>query len=139
MMIGLLLLLVFEVKVSDTGALFFSESGPGSQHASWLISLGVGLIIGFLAQRTRFCTMGSIRDVLLMGDTHLISGLGALVVMAVVTNLILGQFGTLAFFGQPVAHSLHLWNFLRWRVAVRAGSFSSPAKGTVTRPCLSWA
>ena len=111
MMIGLFLLLVFEVKVSDTGALFFSESGPGSQHASWLVSLGVGLVIGFLAQRTRFCTMGSIRDVILMGDTHLISGLGALVVVAVVTNMILGQFGTPAFFGQPVAHSSHLWNF----------------------------
>jgi YedE family putative selenium metabolism protein len=112
MMIGLLLLIVFEVKVSDTGALFFSQSGPGSQHAFWLISLGAGLIIGFLAQRTRFCTMGSIRDVILMGDTHLISGLVALVSAAIPTNLILGQFGALAFFGQPVAHSQHLWNFL---------------------------
>jgi hypothetical protein len=105
-------LLVFQIKVSDTGALFLSESGPGSQHAFWLISLGAGLLIGFLAQRTRFCTMGSIRDVLLMGDTHLISGLGALVVVAIVMNLILGQFGAIAFFGQPVAHSQHLWNFL---------------------------
>jgi YedE family putative selenium metabolism protein len=112
MMIVLLLLLVFQVRASDTGALFFSQSGPGSQHAFWLISLGAGLLIGFLAQRTRFCTMGSIRDVILMGDTHLISGLGALVVVASITNLILGQFGAIAFFGQPVAHSQHLWNFL---------------------------
>ena len=111
-MVGLLLLLVFRVKVSETGALFFSESGPGSQHAFWLLSLGAGLLIGFLAQRTRFCTMGSIRDVILMGDTHLISGVGALVVVAIFTNLILGQFGPLGFFGQPVAHSQHLWNFL---------------------------
>ena len=112
MMLGLLLLLVLEVKVSDTGALFFSESGPGSQHAFWLVSLGAGLIIGFLAQRTRFCTMGSIRDVILMGDTHLISGVGALVVVATLTNLILGRFNSPAFFGQPIAHSQHLWNFL---------------------------
>jgi hypothetical protein len=112
LMIGLLLLLIFKVKVSDTGALFFSETGPGSQHAFWLISLGAGLIIGFLAQRTRFCTMGSIRDVILMRDTHLLSGVVALVVVAVVMNLILGQFGRIAFFGQPVAHSQHLWNFL---------------------------
>jgi YedE family putative selenium metabolism protein len=110
--IVLLLLLVFQVKVSDTGALFSSESGPGSQHAFWLISLGAGLLVGFLAQRTRFCTMGSIRDVILMGDTHLISGVGALVVVAIVTNLILGQFGAIAFFGQPIAHSQHLWNLL---------------------------
>jgi YedE family putative selenium metabolism protein len=111
LMVGLLLLLVFRVKVSDTGALFFSETGPGSQHAFWLFSLGAGLLIGFLAQRTRFCTMGSIRDVILMGDTHLISGVGALVVVAIVTNLILGQFNAPAFFGQPVAHSQHVWNF----------------------------
>ena len=129
MMIGLLLLLVFEVKVSDTGALFLSESGPGSQHAFWLISLGVGLLIGFLAQRTRFCTMGSIRDVILMGDTHLISGLGALVVVAVVTNLILGHFNTPAFFGQPVAHSQHLWNFLGMALAGLAFALAGGCPG----------
>jgi hypothetical protein len=111
-MIVLLLLLVLQIKVSDSGALFFSQSGPGSQHAFWLISLGAGLLIGFLAQRTRFCTMGSIRDVILMGDTHLISGVGALVIFAIVTNLLLGQFGAIAVFGQPIAHSQHLWNFL---------------------------
>jgi YedE family putative selenium metabolism protein len=128
-MIGLLLLLIFKVKVSDTGALFFSESGPGSQHAFWLISLGAGLLIGFLAQRTRFCTMGSIRDVILMRDTHLISGLGALVVVAVVMNLILGQFGSIAFFGQPVAHSQHLWNFLGMALAGLAFALAGGCPG----------
>jgi YedE family putative selenium metabolism protein len=129
LMIGLLLLLIFKVKVSDTGALFFSESGPGSQHAFWLISLGAGLIIGFLAQRTRFCTMGSIRDVILMRDTHLISGLGALVVVAVVMNLILGQFGPVGFFGQPVAHSQHLWNFLGMALAGLAFALAGGCPG----------
>jgi YedE family putative selenium metabolism protein len=107
----LFLLLVFNVKTGENGALFLSETGPGSMHASLWIALVAGLIIGFLAQRTRFCTMGSIRDVILMGDTHLISGVGALLVMAFITNLALGQvnFGV---FGQPVAHSQHLWNFL---------------------------
>ena len=129
MMIGLLLLLVFQVKVSDTGPLFFSASGPGSQHAFWLISLGAGLIIGFLAQRTRFCTMGSIRDVILMGDTHLISGVGALVVVAIPTNLILGQFKPPAFFGQPVAHSQHLWNFLGMLLAGLAFALAGGCPG----------
>ena len=110
-MIGLLLLRIFAPKFSEGGAIFFSEKGPGSMHAPLLISLGVGLVIGFLAQRTRFCTMGSIRDVVLMGDTHLISGLGALLVVAFLANLILGQV-SFGFFGQPVAHSQHLWNFM---------------------------
>jgi len=110
-MVGLLLLRIFRPQFSEGGPIFFSESGPGFLYAPLLISLGAGLLIGFLAQRTRFCTMGSIRDVILMGDTHLISGLGALVVVAFVTNLLLGQV-SFGFFGQPVAHSSHLWNFL---------------------------
>jgi uncharacterized protein len=128
-MIGLLLLLVFRVKVSETGALFFSESGPGSMYAPLLISLGAGLLIGFLAQRTRFCTMGSIRDVILMRDTHLISGLVALVVVAVVVNLSLRQFGPVAFFGQPVAHSQHLWNFLGMALAGLAFALAGGCPG----------
>lgn len=91
--------------------IFFSDKGPGAMHAPLYLSLGIGLLIGFLAQRTRFCTMGSIRDVILMHDTHLISGVGAMVIAAFVTNLIIGsvKFG---FAPQPIAHSNHLWNFL---------------------------
>ncbi len=111
LMVGLLLLLIFKPQFSEGGPIFFSESGPGSMHAAVWISLAAGLLIGFLAQRTRFCTMGSIRDVILMGDTHLISGIGALVVLAFVMNLILGQFNP-GYTAQPVAHSNLLWNFL---------------------------
>lgn len=110
-MVGLLLLLLFAPTFSTDGPIFFSKSGPGSLHAPLLISLAAGLLIGFIAQRTRFCTMGAIRDVILMRDFHLITGLLTLLVAAFVMNLILGQvrFG---FMGQPVAHSSHLWNFL---------------------------
>jgi YedE family putative selenium metabolism protein len=129
LMLGLLLLLVFQIKVGENGVLFLSESGPGALHAPLLISLGAGLLIGFVAQRTRFCTMGSIRDVLLMGDTHLISGVGALVATAVVTNLALGQFNTPTFFGQPVAHSQHLWNFFGMGLAGLAFALAGGCPG----------
>ncbi len=111
LMLGLLLLLLFRPQFSEGGPLFFSTEGPGSLHAPLLISLAAGLIIGALAQRTRFCTMGSFRDVILMGDTHLISGIGSLVVVALITNLALGQFNP-GFAAQPIAHSNTLWNFL---------------------------
>jgi YedE family putative selenium metabolism protein len=109
-MAGLLALLIFAPKFSANGAIFFSEKGPGSLHAPLIISLAAGLIIGFIAQRTRFCTMGSIRDVILVGDLHLMRGVIALVISAFLTNLIFGQvnFGIV---GQPVAHSNYLWNF----------------------------
>ncbi len=115
-MAGLLLLAIFTPVFGDGLAIFASESGPGAQHAALLISLAVGLVVGFLAQRSRFCTMGAFRDVILMGDTHLLGGVIALVVSAFLVNLLLQlSAGTayvrFAFAAQPVAHSSHLWNF----------------------------
>ena len=111
LMIGLLLLRIFRPQFTAGGPIFFSAKGPGALHAPLLLSLGAGLVVGFLAQRTRFCTMGSLRDIILMGDTHLISGVGALLAVAFVTNLILKQVA-FGFAAQPVAHSSHLWNIL---------------------------
>ncbi|MBN1994093.1 MAG: YedE-related selenium metabolism membrane protein [Anaerolineae bacterium] len=127
-MVGLLLLAIFQPKVGENGAIFFSESGPGAMHAALAVSLGAGLAIGFLAQRTRFCTMGSIRDVVLMRDYHLISGVGGLLVAAFVTNLALGQVN-LGLFGQPVAHSSHLWNFLGMTLAGLAFALAGGCPG----------
>jgi len=101
----------FNEDGSRAGPIFFSVKGPGSLYAPLIVSLAVGLVIGFLAQRTRFCTMGSIRDVILMSDTHLVSGMATLLVVAFIVNLILGQFHP-GFAAQPVSHSNHLWNFL---------------------------
>ncbi len=92
------------------GPIFFSEKGPGSQHAPLLLALGAGLLIGFLAQRSRFCTVGALRDVVLLRDMHLFNGVLALLVAAFLTNLALGQFKP-GFTEQPVAHTDALWNF----------------------------
>lgn len=104
-----LLLLLAHPRLS-TGALFFSEKGPGAQHAPIIISLLAAVAIGFLAQRTRFCTMGAFRDLILIRDIHLLSGVIALLAGAFVTNLILRQFNP-GFVNQPIAHNNHLWNF----------------------------
>ncbi len=105
-MAGLLLL-----ALCRSDLLLASEKGPGAMAAPILISLGAGLGIGFLAQRTRFCTMGAVRDLILTRDTHLLSGVAALVVMVFIMNMIFGQL-SFKFTGQPIAHSSHLWNFL---------------------------
>jgi len=113
MLAFLALMLIFpqEQGKPKTGILFYSVQGPGAQHAPLLISLAVGLVVGFLAQRTRFCTMGAIRDLILFRQIHLLSGVLALLVLAFVTNFILGQFSP-GFKDQPIAHNMHLWNFL---------------------------
>ncbi|NLJ47518.1 MAG: YedE-related selenium metabolism membrane protein, partial [Treponema sp.] len=95
---------------APTGPIFFSKSGPGSQAAPVLIALGIGLLIGFLAQRTRFCTVGAVRDLVLFKDPHLFFGVLALVLAAFLSNLAFGLFKP-GFEKQAVSHTNQLWNF----------------------------
>ena len=127
-MVGLFLLLVFQVTFAEGGPIFFSQKGPGSQHAPLLISLGAGLLIGAIAQRSRFCTMGALRDVILLRDFHLISGVAALLTAALAMNLVLGQFKP-GFAGQPIAHTDHLWNFLGMALAGLAFALAGGCPG----------
>ena len=106
LMIGVLILAFVQPAF-----IFFSDKGPGSMHAPILISLAAGLLIGFLAQRTRFCSMGAIRDSLLIKDFHLLYGVIAMLAAAFLVNVMLGQFKA-GFDAQPIAHSNHLWNFV---------------------------
>lgn len=105
-MLGLLLLAIFK-----PGFIFSSESGPGSLHAALWIAVAVGLAGGFLAQRTRMCFVGGWRDIFLVKDFYLISGVAAFFMAALVTNAVLGSIHW-GFAGQPVAHDGHIWNFL---------------------------
>ena len=130
-MIGLLMLMFIYPQVpgeGKSGVLFYSLKGPGAMHAPLLISLVVGLGIGFLAQRSRFCTMGALRDLILFGQTHLLSGFLSLLICACVANVVLGQFHP-GFTGQPVAHTLHVWNFLGMGLAGLAFALAGGCPG----------
>lgn len=105
--------------VAAPAFIYFSEAGagPGALHAPILISLAAGLIVGALAQRTRLCMVGGIRDLVLFGEWKLLAGFIAILASALVCNLVLtgtgaGTFFTLGMEGQPVAHTDGLWNFL---------------------------
>ena len=110
------------------GILFYSVKGPGSQHAALVISLIIGLGVGALAQRSRFCTMGALRDLILFKHFHLFSGFVALFVAALITNLVLGQFHP-GFVGQPVAHTQSFWNFSGMLVAGLAFALAGGCPG----------
>jgi len=102
----LLLLLVWAPSF-----IFFSEEGPGSMRAPWLLALAAGVIVGALAQRSRLCLAGGIRDLFLIGDPHLFRGFAMIFALALVLNLGLKSF-KLGFVDQPVAHTDTSWNFL---------------------------
>ena len=93
--------------------IYFTQSGggPGALHAGAFFSLIAGLAVGAAAQRTRLCMVGGIRDVVLFGDTKLLSGFAAVFAAALAANLVLGLFNP-GFSAQPVAHTDGLWNAL---------------------------
>ena len=110
---------VFILLVAAPAFIFFTEAGggPGAKHAAIAISLIAGLIVGALAQRTRLCMVGGIRDVVLFREPKLLMGFGAILVSALICNLILTavtgtSFFHLGFAEQPIAHTDGLWNCL---------------------------
>lgn len=104
--IGLLVLLM-----TAPAFIFFSKEGPGSQSAPIIAALAAGLIVGGLAQKTRICMVGGMRDKILFGQNYLLLGFISIIVFAGIGNMITGSFN-LGFAGQPVAHTDGLWNFL---------------------------
>jgi len=110
-MMGVVALALLAILIFIPSLLKFSEKGPGSLHAPVALALAGGLIVGILAQRTRFCMAGGIRDVFLFKDSTLLLGSVMVFVVALILNLFTGNF-VLGFAGQPVAHTDWLWNFL---------------------------
>lgn len=109
----ILLLLAFAPSL-----LMFTEAGkgPGASHAPLIISLIAGLLVGAIAQKSRMCMVGGIRDILLFRDFKLISGFVSIFVAALIVNLIIGKFNP-GFASQPIAHTDGLWNFLGMTLA----------------------
>ena len=96
---------------TGAGFLYYSTKGPGSQHAPILVSLIAGLVTGAVAMKTRMCLSGGFRDFFLVKDTFLLKTYGLLFLSAMAANMAFGTF-KLGFTGQPLAHTMHLWNFL---------------------------
>lgn len=104
-------ILVFLFIISIATSLFVvSVKGPGSMSAPVVLSLGVGLLFGVIAQKTRMCFAGSIRDIILLKDFTLISVIGGLFLTMLVYNVATGNFKFVSF--GPIAHAQTLWNIL---------------------------
>ena len=93
-----------------------SEEGPGSMRAFWMISLVAGLVVGLLAQRSRLCMAGGLRDAFMLRDFTLLSGFLAIWITITIGNLIMGKYN-LGMLSQPIAHTQHLWSFLGMALA----------------------
>jgi len=118
-MFALLLFAVFLPQFKEGGPIFAGRVGHigvgenpiTSQGIGVWLSLAAGLTVGALAQRTRLCLVGGVRDLFLTRSTYLITGFAFILLAAFVGNVIAGRFH-LGFENQPIAHTKHLWNFL---------------------------
>ena len=108
--------------------LWYSLKGPGSMHAALGFSLLAGLVIGVLGQRSRFCTIGAFRDLILFRQVHLFLGVIGFLAAAFVGNLLLGQFHP-GFEKQPIAHTQSLWNFMGLFTAGLASALAGGCPG----------
>ena len=111
MLAPIVMIVFFILLVAFPAVLAFSEKGPGSMHAPIALALGIGLVGGALAQRSRLCTAGGIRDAIMLKDFHLLTGSIAILVAVLIGTLVTGQF-KLGLAGQAVAHTDGLWNAL---------------------------
>lgn len=111
-LIPLLFVLLLGFLVIRPAFLLFSERGSAARHAPWLIALAVGTGLGAVAQRSRFCITGSVRDTLLLGFRFpAIWGVAAFAGSAFAVSVATGRFHP-GLYGQPGAHLDYLWSFL---------------------------
>jgi YedE family putative selenium metabolism protein len=85
-------------------------------HAPVLVSLVAALVLGILAQRSSLCMSGGIRDIILIKNPIMFLGYAAIFAAALAANLIVGNFKP-GFTGQPIAHTMAIWNFLGMALA----------------------
>ncbi|KPK77996.1 MAG: hypothetical protein AMJ79_01365 [Phycisphaerae bacterium SM23_30] len=108
-------------SVGENGPVYFSQTGPGAMQAPIIVALAAGLIAGFAMQPTRLCFVGGFLNIFRGKNPYLTFALIAVFLAALIGNLVTGAF-SLGFKPQPIAHTIHLWNFLSM-VLVGLGSF----------------
>lgn len=102
--VGVLAALVFV-----PGALLESRTGGASLHAPAGLSLGAGVLLGAVCQRSRFCVTGSLRDFFLTRSLGPLAALGVALGAAAALNGLTGQF-RLGYQGQPGTHLDWAWS-----------------------------
>jgi YedE family putative selenium metabolism protein len=116
---GLMIFLLILVFV-EPSFVYTSIKGSGALRAPVLLSLGIGLLIGGLAQYTQFCITGGIARIFLWGprevlncprSTGMLISLGSFFMFALVASLLTGQF-SFGLQGQPSSNDSYGWAFL---------------------------
>ena len=105
------IMLVLFILSITTSLFAASQKGPGSLHAPVVLSIIGGLAFGAIAQKSRMCFAGGLRDTFMIRDASGLIVIGLLFAGVLAYNLVTGNFN-LSFADQPIAHTDALWNIL---------------------------
>jgi hypothetical protein len=89
----------------------FSQAGPGSLRAPVWMSLAGGLMVGVVAQRSRLCLIGGVRDAFLFKDFRMLVPFAAILATVMLGNALNSGLNW-SFWGNPIAHEEWIWNIL---------------------------
>ncbi|MBQ8587624.1 MAG: YedE-related selenium metabolism membrane protein [Oscillospiraceae bacterium] len=103
---------LFVLSLVGGDVLFTSGTTPGNKFAPWAIALVIAIVVGALAQKSRLCFVGGVRDAVMFKEFGLLAGFGGVIVAVMLGNIIVGNSLTFKFDGQPIAHTEWLWNML---------------------------
>jgi uncharacterized protein len=115
-----LMVFLLVLAIVKPGFINQSDKGSAAQYAPFLLSLGMGLLIGALAQRTQFCITGGIARLFLWGpreimncprSTGLLISICSFFGFALAASLLTGQFN-FGLHGQPSSNLSFGWGFL---------------------------
>jgi hypothetical protein len=109
--VPVIMLALLGLLIIRPGFISLSATGPGALRAPLLLSLGAGLVLGGLAQRSRFCVTGGIGNFIVSRDAGLLWGLVSMLVFALLVGLMFGQVNP-GLEGQPGSHMQFGWSFL---------------------------
>ena len=84
----MLVLFLASLLIPSIFAATEAGGGPGALHAPIIASLIAGLLVGALAQRTRFCTVAASRDAIMFKDFNMLFGFLAVIVFCIIGNWI---------------------------------------------------
>lgn len=94
-----------------------------------LVTLGMGMILGYLAQRSRFCFIGGLRDFILVRDTELLKGALAFFITAWLAFSVAGVFGWVDFQAPRLQETL---------TPATSSSLQPPPVSAIRIPRISW-
>lgn len=107
----IVLVIVFVVSLIATSLFASSTEGPGSMRAPVAIALIIAIVVGALAQKSRLCMVGGIRDAVMFKEFGLLAAFGGIIIAVLIGNAITGNLNW-GMEGQPIAHTEWLWNAL---------------------------